>query len=138
MDKWIDVVTNPLGIVGFALFLVFTFASRSQRPRERYVFIGFAAVALLAGLGLAYRHASEPPPAESKPTIAKPAHPKSPPAPQGESVSPEAQAPEPTPANGGQTANADRGGTATNIGGNVINPRLFIRKYWVLNPIYVT
>ena len=120
MDKWIDVVTNPLGIAGFALFLVFTFASRSQRPRERNVFMVFAAVALLAGLGLAYRHASEPPPAESKPTVAKQPDQKSLPAPQAEQVSPEARSPEPTPANGGQTAKADRGSTATNIGRDVI------------------
>ena len=120
MDKWIDVVTNPLGIAGFALFLVFTFVSRSRRPFERNVFIGFAAMALLAGLGLAYRNASEPPPAESKPTTAKQADPKSPSAAQAEPVSPEAQAPESTPANSGQTANADRGGTAINIGRDVI------------------
>ena len=120
MDKWIDVVTNPLGIAGFALFLVFTFVSRSQRPLERNVFIGFAAVALLAGLGLAYRQASEPPPAESKPTVAKQADPKSPPARQAEPVLPDAPAPESTPAKTGQEANADRGGTAINIGRDFI------------------
>ena len=117
MDKWIDVVTNPLGIAGFALFLVFTFVSRSQRPRERNVFMVFAAVALLAGLGLAFRDASEP---LSPPTVAQPPHPLSIPAPQAEPVSPEARSPEPTPANGGQTAKADRGSTATNIGRDVI------------------
>ena len=117
MDKWIDVVTNPLGIAGFALFLVFTFVSRSRRPLERNVFMVFAAVALLAGLGLAYRHATEP---LSPPTVAQPPHPLSIPAPQADPVPAKAQAPEPSPAKSGQEANADRGGTAINIGGDVI------------------
>ena len=89
MDKWIDVVTNPLGIAGFALFLVFTFVSRSRRPLERNLFIGLAGVALLAGLGLAYRHATEP---LSPPTVAQPPHPLSIPAPQADPVPAKAQA----------------------------------------------
>ena len=117
MDKWIDVVTNPLGIAGFALFLVFTFVSRSRRPLERNVFIGCAALALLAGLGLAYRNASEPLP---PPTVALPPHPPSTPAAQDDPVPAKAQAPEPSPAKSGQEANADRNGTAINIGGDVI------------------
>ncbi len=120
MDKWIDVVTNPLGIAGFALFLVFTFVSRSQRPFERNLFMGLAAVVLLAGFGLAYRHASETPPAETKPAATQPDS-KSAPTAQTETAPLEAKMPETLPPKLKQEAKADRGSTAFNIGGSVNN-----------------
>jgi hypothetical protein len=33
-DKWIDVVTDPLGLVGFALFLVFSYLAAQPKYAE--------------------------------------------------------------------------------------------------------
>lgn len=54
---WIDVVTNPLGLAGFALFLVFWFLSRRAK-QQSYKWLPFVAVvmacfALIGGLLLA-------------------------------------------------------------------------------------
>lgn len=61
--SWIKVVTHPLGLAGFAIFLVFTFLGstrRSKRPKWLSpVAFGLAAVALVGGLTLAFR-ANEP------------------------------------------------------------------------------
>jgi hypothetical protein len=58
MSDWTKVVTNPMGLVGFALFLAFGLVARVKRQDERrWLFplaIVMAAIALLGGLGLAY------------------------------------------------------------------------------------
>lgn len=57
MDKWIDVVTDPLGLVGFALFLVFTFLARhNTRTNDpvRLIFASLAVVAVIGGLALSW------------------------------------------------------------------------------------
>jgi hypothetical protein len=60
---WTKVVTNPLGLAAFALFLVFTFLGSSRRSKQpRWlspIAFGLAATALVGGLILAYR-AGEP------------------------------------------------------------------------------
>ena len=58
VDKWIKVIADPLGLVGFALFLVFSLLAKTRRtPQTGWLTAGFitlAAIALLGGLGLAY------------------------------------------------------------------------------------
>jgi hypothetical protein len=58
MEKWIDVVTDPLGLAGFALFLVFSvLAARrwgTQDAGLRAVFALLAIATVAGGLGLAY------------------------------------------------------------------------------------
>ncbi len=57
MKDWIKVVTEPLGLAGFALFLVFGLLARVKRADERRwlspVAAAMAFVVLLGGLGLA-------------------------------------------------------------------------------------
>lgn len=56
---WTKIVTHPLGLAAFALFLVFTFLGgnrRSKQPRWLSpVAFGLAGIALVGGLILAYR-----------------------------------------------------------------------------------
>lgn len=57
--EWTKVVFHPLGLVGYVLFLIFGLIARVKRKDEKRwllpsVLIA-AAVALLGGLGLAYR-----------------------------------------------------------------------------------
>jgi hypothetical protein len=58
MIPWEKVLTDPLGIVGYVLFLIFSLCAQVERKDERRwvprVAIGFAAIALVAGLFLAY------------------------------------------------------------------------------------
>jgi hypothetical protein len=58
MPDWTKVVTEPLGLTGFALFLVFGLLSRLKGKDERRwlpLFAGvLAIVALLGGLGIAF------------------------------------------------------------------------------------
>lgn len=58
MPDWTKVVTEPLGLAGFALFLVFGLLSRLKGKDERRwlpLFSGVLAfVALLGGLGIAF------------------------------------------------------------------------------------
>ena len=58
MNKWTNVVTDPLGLAGFALFLVFSFvALRRQSQKPRWIvmsFITLAFLAILGGIGLSY------------------------------------------------------------------------------------
>jgi hypothetical protein len=65
ITDWTKVVTDPLGLAGFALSLVFTSLSRLQRVRQGTVGRWFAPVAYLlaagcivGGLFLAYQHES--------------------------------------------------------------------------------
>jgi hypothetical protein len=66
VNKWTDVVTDPLGLAGFALFLVFSLlALRRRGPQERWVVVSFvllAAVGLVGGLSLAYVKQRRPEP----------------------------------------------------------------------------
>jgi hypothetical protein len=57
MEAWTKVVTSPLGLAGFALFLIFTFLGSKKRKPSWLPFgaYGMAAVALIGGLFLAYR-----------------------------------------------------------------------------------
>ena len=59
MEPWIEIVTHPLGLVGFSLFIVFSLLAR-MGPTGRWPWLAPAAVtmafiALLGGLGLAFR-----------------------------------------------------------------------------------
>ena len=58
MQDWTKVVTEPLGLAGFALFLVFGVLSRVKRDDERKwvgpVAMAMAVLALTGGLTLAY------------------------------------------------------------------------------------
>ena len=77
MNEWTKVVTEPLGLAGFALFLVFGYLAKAKKDDERrwlslvaialagrhrsrwspslsLVAIALAVIALLGGLSLAY------------------------------------------------------------------------------------
>lgn len=58
MTPWIKVVTEPLGLAGFALFLIFGYLARVKRnDRRRWLSpaaFAIAAVALIGGLVIAY------------------------------------------------------------------------------------
>jgi hypothetical protein len=60
MGEFTKVVTQPLGLAGFALFLIFGLVARVKRNDERrWIFpvsLVMAVAALVGGLGLAYRH----------------------------------------------------------------------------------
>ncbi len=63
MNSWVHVVTHPLGLAGFALFLVFSFLGRMKKKPDWFP-IGAYAMALLAlvgGLFIAYRQESHSP-----------------------------------------------------------------------------
>jgi hypothetical protein len=66
MTEWTKVVTNPLGLAGFALFLIFGYLAKAKRNDERRwlspVAIAIAAVALIGGLLLAYVQIPKPVP----------------------------------------------------------------------------
>ena len=59
MKDWVEVVTNPLGLAGFALFVVFgLLARRGAAGGNRWLApaaVAMAFVALVGGLVLAYR-----------------------------------------------------------------------------------
>jgi hypothetical protein len=58
MHDWAKVLTEPLGLAGFALFLVFGALSRIKKDKERRwlgpLAMGMAVLALTGGLTLAY------------------------------------------------------------------------------------
>jgi hypothetical protein len=63
VGEWAKVVVNPLGLAGFALFLIFLSLLRMTRKRagQRWlvtVFIVSALVCLFGGLGLSYKEIS--------------------------------------------------------------------------------
>ena len=61
---WEKVLTNPLGLAGYALFLVFVVVKllvKQRKPRNNWIVpVGFAlaAACVFGGLGLAYLHQS--------------------------------------------------------------------------------
>jgi len=56
--EWIKVVTDPMGIAAFALFLVFLILSRTKKADERRwlapVFVVLAIISLLGGFTVAF------------------------------------------------------------------------------------
>ncbi len=58
MPDWTKVITHPLGLAGFALFLIFGLLAKVKRRDERRwlppIAIVMALIALVGGLGLAY------------------------------------------------------------------------------------
>ena len=64
MSEWMKVVTQPLGLAGFALFLVFGYLAKAKRNDERrwlsLAAMALAAVALMGSLFIAYRQISKP------------------------------------------------------------------------------
>lgn len=64
MTPWTKVVTHPLGLAGFVLFLVFGYLARSKRRDEHRwlapVAFAIATVALIGGLFLAYVQVPKP------------------------------------------------------------------------------
>jgi hypothetical protein len=65
MNEWAKVVTQPLGLAGFGLFLIFRYLARVTRRNERRwlspVAVGLATVALIGGFALAYEQTHKPP-----------------------------------------------------------------------------
>jgi hypothetical protein len=61
MDAWIKVVTSPLGLVGFALFLVFSFlGTRKKKPAWFPIgAYGMAVLALMGRILIAYLHETQ-------------------------------------------------------------------------------
>ena len=64
MTQWIRVVTEPLGLAGFALFLVFGYLAKAKSNDERRwlspVAVALAVIALAGGLAPAYVQATKP------------------------------------------------------------------------------
>ena len=64
MTPWIKVVTEPLGLAGFALFLIFGYLAKVKRDDERRwlspVAFAIAAVALIGCLAIAYVQIPKP------------------------------------------------------------------------------
>jgi hypothetical protein len=60
MQEWVKVVVQPLGLAGFALFLVFGLIARAKRNDQRKwlstAAVGMAFVALIGGMTLAFVH----------------------------------------------------------------------------------
>ncbi len=73
MSAWTDVVTHPLGLVGFSLFLLFTLLARRRRDSQwvMAVFLVLATVTLFAGLGFAYMKQQSPEAPSKPPAVAK-------------------------------------------------------------------
>lgn len=65
MTSWIKIVTHPLGLAGFALFLVFSFLAKSrQRKKPTWMApsaFGMAFTALVGGMALAYLQSNRSP-----------------------------------------------------------------------------
>jgi hypothetical protein len=57
MSVWAKIVTQPLGLVGFCLFLVFAYLAKVKRRDERLwlspVAVALAALSLIGGVGIA-------------------------------------------------------------------------------------
>jgi hypothetical protein len=81
MDSWTKVVTEPLGLAGFALFLMFAYLGKVIKDEKRRwlspVAFACAAVTLIAGFSLAYLELRKQdiPQSTTKPavTVAEPA-----------------------------------------------------------------
>lgn len=84
MHDWAKVVTDPLGLVGFTLFLLFGALSRLKRRNERSWMVpaalGMAFVALAGGLTLAFLRNAQPAVKAVAPGLNAPAAPSAAPA----------------------------------------------------------
>lgn len=64
MIPWTRVVTHPLGLIGFALFLVFSFLAKNRQKKKPAwlapLAFGMAFVTLVGGFGLAYMQTGRP------------------------------------------------------------------------------
>lgn len=73
MSEWTKVVTDPLGLAGFALFLVFGLVAKTRKSSERRwlapVAVCLAVAALLGGLTLSYLKSSGTQAPAAKPAI---------------------------------------------------------------------
>jgi hypothetical protein len=81
MHDWAKVVVQPLGLAGFALFLVFGFIARAKSgDRRRWlppVAVAMACLALIGGLALAYLNTAAAPLSKSAaPATGQPAAPQ--------------------------------------------------------------
>lgn len=67
MNEWAKVVSHPLGLAGFALFLVFLIVGMATGSKERRVLTGIFLVAafLCLGGGLVFYYIQSGPPAGS-------------------------------------------------------------------------
>jgi hypothetical protein len=69
MHDWAKVVVQPLGLAGFALFLVFGSIARAKSGDQRRwlapVAVAMACFALIGGLALAYLSTAAAPPSKS-------------------------------------------------------------------------
>lgn len=76
MSEWTKVVTDPLGLAGFALFLVFGLVAKTRKSSERRwltpVAVCLAIAALLGGLTLSYIKSSATSATAAKPQIQQP------------------------------------------------------------------
>jgi hypothetical protein len=63
-SEWIKVVVQPLGLTGYALFLLFGFLTRTKRRKERRWILGItliaASITLMGGMALAWRDLRQP------------------------------------------------------------------------------
>jgi disulfide bond formation protein DsbB len=78
MAPWVKVVTEPLGLAGFVLFLVFGYLAKTKRNDERrwlsLVSFAIATLALVGSLAIAYAKVSRSnPPAVQTSTTTIPA-----------------------------------------------------------------
>lgn len=73
MSGWQAVVTHPLGLAGYALFLLFVLvARRTSSKQHRWItplFGVMAVVALVGGLGLAYLVGPQQPQVQEPPSV---------------------------------------------------------------------
>jgi hypothetical protein len=64
MSEWTKVVTHPLGLAGFALFLVFAYLAKVKRNDERRwlspAAVALAVIALLGGLLIDFKQVAQP------------------------------------------------------------------------------
>jgi hypothetical protein len=77
MNEWAKVVTEPLGLAGFALFLIFTYLGKTKQADHRKwlspMAFGCAAITLVGGLTLAYLQITKP--TQAPASLSKPAPP---------------------------------------------------------------
>ena len=77
MSEWTKVVTSPLGLAGFALFLVFGYLAKVKKSDERRWLAPIAAFAalsaLVGGLALAYFQIPKPVPPSAQTNTPPPA-----------------------------------------------------------------
>jgi hypothetical protein len=70
MTSWVKVVTDPLGLAGFALFLVFSFLGKRRQGKKPSwltpLAVAMAFLALVGGISLAFMRVGRPPAASGE------------------------------------------------------------------------